>query len=75
MSSIDHFIYLWKDASYDRIECTKRDSDDNPTEIRYYRKGKVILKVFISYDDNGNWTSISSEKPKKSKKKTAKGYT
>lgn len=66
--SIEHWMDLWNAASYDRIECAQRDSMGNPEHIKFYRKGKHILSVFIHYDEDGNWESIASEKPGAKKK-------
>lgn len=70
--SIDNFIYTWKASSYDEIQCIDRDANGNPTYLKFLRKGKLILEIFIKYDDNGNWTMIWSEKPKEEKPKEAK---
>jgi len=67
--SIDQFMYSWKAGSYDRIECVERDADGNPLHIRFWRKSKLILEVFIVYDEHGEWMSISSKLPEKEKKK------
>jgi len=70
--SLDQFIYLWKGASWDRAECKQRDNDGNPLEIWFLREKKLVLKVFISYDKNGDWESIYTEKPKPEAKTTKK---
>lgn len=67
--SIEPFMYLWKGAAYDRFECHERDDYGNPIQYRFYRKGKLILKIFVSYDDDGNFVSMWAEKPKKETKK------
>lgn len=75
--SLSHFLFDWRADSWDRAECKQRDSDGNPLEIWFIRKGKLILKFFISYDVNGNWASIYTEKPKpepKGKTKEKGGY-
>lgn len=72
--SITPFIYDWRGDSWDRAECVKRDDDGNPQEIRFYRKSKHILTVYINYNDDGDWTSIKTEKPKKPSKSAKKGY-
>lgn len=67
--NLEHHLFLWRSSAWDRAECKKRDADDNPTEVWFFRKGKVILKYFVSYDSEGNWESIWTEKPKKETKK------
>jgi len=71
--SIEQFIYTWKAASYDLIECVSRDDDGNPTYIRFSEKDKLILEIFIEYDADGNWLYLRSKKPIK-KKPTKKVY-
>lgn len=66
---LDPFIYLWKASAWDQAKCISRDSDGNPTEVRFYRKKKHILTIFVAYDDNGDWSQIWTEIPKQEKKK------
>jgi len=61
--SIEPFIYTWKAASYDLIECVSRDDYGNPVHIKFHRKDKLILEIFITYDENGNWLHMRSKKP------------
>lgn len=63
------FIYLWRGCAWDHAKCVKRDDEGNPTEVWFLRKKKVILKYFVAYDDNGDWSEIWTEIPKTEKKK------
>jgi hypothetical protein len=65
--SIEQFLYTWKKDSYDKIECSERDADGNPLHIRFFRKSKLILEIFIIYDENGEWVSLTSKIPEKTK--------
>jgi len=66
--SIEQFICTWKATSYDTVVCQSRDSYGNPLEVWFYRKGKVILKLYIIYDANGEWQSITTVQPKQEQK-------
>lgn len=63
------FIFSWKRSAWDRAECRQKDDDGNPLEVWFFRKKKVILKVFVSYDSEGDWESTWTEIPKKETKK------
>lgn len=67
--NLDPFIFQWKASAWDRAECKKKDSDGNPIEVWFFRKKKVILKVFVAYDDEGDWESTWVEKPQNERKK------
>ena len=62
--SIEQFICNWKATSYDKVVCQSRDSYGNPLQVWFYRKGKIILKLYIIYDENGEWDTITTEQPK-----------
>lgn len=66
--SIEQFICTWKATSYDTVTCQSRDAYGNPLEVWFYRKGKVILKLYIIYDANGEWQSITTVQPKQEQK-------
>lgn len=73
--SIEQFICSWKATSYDTVVCQSRDSYGNPLQVWFYRKGKIILKLYIIYDANGEWQSITTEQPKQEQKpKEKSGY-
>lgn len=65
--SIEQFIFTWKKDSYQRIECVNRDQNGNPLHIRFWRKDKLILDLYVNYDADGNWQNIYSEIPKEGK--------
>ena len=65
--SIENFICTWKKDSYDTIQCIERDADGNPLHIKFFRKEVCILEIFVAYDENGEWQTITSNIPEKTK--------
>lgn len=45
-------------TDYDRIEAAQKDAQGNPTELRYYKKGKRVLTVYVTYDADGDFASF-----------------
>lgn len=73
MSSLAPFLFDWRGDSWDRAERKRKDAEGNPLEVWFYRRDQLILKLFIIYDDDGDWESLKTEKPKPEPKKTGKG--
>jgi hypothetical protein len=51
------------------MQCVDRDADGNPKHIKFFRKDKLILEVFVTYDSDGNWQMMWSKIPKTEKPK------
>jgi len=68
VSFLSQFIFDYRGDAWDKAERVRKDAEGNPLEIWFYRKGKVILKLFLIYDDDGDWESLKVEKPEAKKK-------
>lgn len=66
--SIEFFINTWKASSYDTVQVIERDANGFPQRIQFLRKGKIILELWIVYEDTGEWKTITTVKPKEEKK-------
>lgn len=61
-------------TDYDNIAVAQKDAQGNPTELRYYKNGKRVLTVYVTYDADGDFNSLHAkpeheEEPKDEKKR------
>jgi len=61
-------------TDYDNIEVASKDAQGNPTELRYFKDGKRVLRVYVTYDSNGDFQNLHTKAEKGEKEKDQETY-